>query len=83
MSAIVGASVFILGLIGFFFAWAAVDATKSVMLAKTLFAIASFPIFTLVSSAHFAETYFWQLATLNYLCWGLFAAWLTRLWKRN
>ena len=79
---IVGVVVFIVGLTGFFFSWAAADAIRPMPLARVAFKIISFPVFT-VSPTHFAVTFFWQLAFLNYLGWGALATCLTRLWKSD
>lgn len=75
-----GTLAFFGGLAAFFSAWAIADSTKSIPLARTAFGIASFPIFY-VAPIHFAETYFWELAILNYLGWAVLVACLTRLWK--
>ena len=74
---VVGAVVFILGLTAFFFAWAAVDAIRPVPLARTAFAVLSFPVFT-VGIRRFVPKYFWELAIVNYVIWAMLAAWLTR-----
>ena len=79
---IVGAMVFVVGLTSFFVVWAEADAIKPSMLAIAALRVLFFPVFTVVNHAHFAETYFWELAILNYFIWALFAAWLTWLWTR-
>jgi hypothetical protein len=78
---IVGALVFVIGLIGFFLAWATADAIRPIPWTRAIFAIVSFPIFTL-SSRHLANAYFWDLAILNCMLWAALAVWVMRLWKR-
>lgn len=77
-----GTLVFVGGLTTFFFAWSTADSTKSIALARIAFGVASFPIFY-VAPVHFAETYFWELAVLNYLGWSLLAGVLIRLWTAD
>jgi hypothetical protein len=77
-----GTLVFLGGMVAFFFSWAIADSAKSIPLGKTAFGIVSFPIFY-VAPIHFTETYFWELAILNYLGWAALAAWLMRLWKSD
>src|ERR1035437_991884 len=63
---IVGAVVFIAGLVSFFFIWAEADAIRPPPWARAIWPLVSFPVFS-VTPRLFATMYFWELAFLNNL----------------
>ena len=79
---IVGAVVFIAGLVSFFFIWAEADAIRPPSWARAIWPLVSFPVFS-VTPRLFATMYFWELAFLNNLVWAALAAGLTQAWRRQ